>query len=230
MTVTNPNEHRGSHSTDPIQSVRGSPTSFESEYESGSVGAGETSGEGEHVREQGRQTKEELKQQGQDLAEEGREVARELGSQAQHAAEGFIFQAVEQIGGIADALEVAARELRNNEQDPIADQAEAVAQGLDRLSQRLANNDLDTLADDARNWARDNPAAFLGGSVAVGFALSRLFKASGRGESQGQAESQSTRDALPEEDPLVVTDDSLRPGASASSDVSSGMSPTERST
>lgn len=144
---------------------------------------GEVSGSGagqeqRHVEAQAKQTKEELKEEGRALADQGREMAEDLAHEVRGAAEGYMSEAARQLDGIARALDAASSELRNQGQAGIAEQVDEVCDGLERLSTRMSSNDLNAVAEDARSWARDNPAGFLGGSVALGFALSRLLKAS----------------------------------------------------
>jgi hypothetical protein len=98
------------------------------------------------------------------------------------AAEHQVGQLTDQLRGVVRALDAASAQLRDQEQEGIAEQVDTVADGLARICERMAGGSLRDLADDASAWARENPSGFLGGSVAVGFALSRLMKASERGE------------------------------------------------
>ncbi|MFN3932184.1 MAG: hypothetical protein ACK4JY_10595 [Brevundimonas sp.] len=50
------------------------------------------------------------------------------------------------------------------------------AQGLDRVSGYLRDGRLDDFTRDLQSFARTNPAAFLAGSVAVGFLAARMAK------------------------------------------------------
>jgi hypothetical protein len=49
---------------------------------------------------------------------------------------------------------------------------------LSEAAHHLEGRSIDELANDAKRLARENPALFMLGSVAVGFGLSRFFKAS----------------------------------------------------
>ena len=50
------------------------------------------------------------------------------------------------------------------------------ADGLERVSSYLRDGRMDTFARDVQGFARSNPAAFLAGSVALGFLAARIAK------------------------------------------------------
>jgi hypothetical protein len=52
------------------------------------------------------------------------------------------------------------------------------AEGLERLSDDLRGADFDQLVARTENYARRNPAVFLGGAVAAGFLFARFIKSS----------------------------------------------------
>jgi exonuclease VII small subunit len=84
--------------------------------------------------------------------------------------------AADHINDIAQALERAASQL----DDPLASYANRAALGVGNLATRLREGSIDDLLEDTRRLARRNPALFLAGGVAIGFALSRFIKASGQ--------------------------------------------------
>ena len=106
------------------------------------------------------------------------DVAKDIGSKAKQVAETYSDVASRQLAGIAKALLTAADTLGEQEQSVLASQTTQVAEGLDEMAKRLGDNDVDSLMSMSKDWARDNAGAFLGGSVAVGFALSRFLTAS----------------------------------------------------
>ena len=83
----------------------------------------------------------------------------------------------EQIGTVEAALDGAANRLRD-ENSPLASYASDLSSRLSGLSSRIEGASVDDLARDARTLARDNPAMFMLGAVAVGFVASRFLKAS----------------------------------------------------
>lgn len=74
------------------------------------------------------------------------------------------------------------------------------AQGLERVSGYLREGRLDDFSRDIQSFARSNPAAFLAGSVAIGFLAARMAKtAAERAASQPeQAASQSPAPIIPD--------------------------------
>lgn len=55
--------------------------------------------------------------------------------------------------------------------------AALLAEAALRLAQRLREGGLDDMAEEAGSMARSSPLAFLGGSMLIGFAMARFFKA-----------------------------------------------------
>jgi len=84
--------------------------------------------------------------------------------------------AADHINDIAQALERAASQL----EEPLASYTNRAALGVSNLATRVREGSIDDLVEDTRRIARRNPALFLVGGVAIGFALSRFIKASGR--------------------------------------------------
>ena len=113
-----------------------------------------------------------------DLGEDAEDLAADFAQTGRETAESYMRVAARRLAGLAQAVDAAASELEDQHQDEFANRAHEVASGLDHVAERLDQSDFETLMSDAREWAQDAPAAFLGGSVAVGFALSRFFSAS----------------------------------------------------
>lgn len=84
--------------------------------------------------------------------------------------------AADHINDIAQALERAASQL----EEPLASYTNRAALSVSNLATRVREGSVDDLVEDTRRLARRNPALFLAGGVAIGFALSRFIKASGQ--------------------------------------------------
>ena len=112
------------------------------------------------------------------LAETAKSVGR---GQAEKQLERGKHVAEDQIGTIESALEGAAERLRD-ENSPLASYASDLSSRLSDLSSRIENASVDDLARDGRRLARENPAMFMLGAVAVGFVASRFLKASERAD------------------------------------------------
>lgn len=109
-------------------------------------------------------------------------------SQVRSFADSSRSELADRIGGIARALRNVGEQLRSEEgsgarasqfTDMLADRA-------DRVSQYLEEHDAGELIERVENIAKKNPAVFLGGCIALGFALGRFLKASPeQGEAHG---------------------------------------------
>lgn len=79
---------------------------------------------------------------------------------------------------VAAAVERVAQEFRHEDQQSLAQYAGELAGEMKNFADNLRGRSVDELLRDTQEFARRNPAAFLLGSVAVGFALTRFAKAS----------------------------------------------------
>jgi len=117
-----------------------------------------------------------------DLKNEARETAQNLKDRATEeaarrgdAAKQGLAEEVSQIGS---ALRHAADELR--EGSPQERTFGYMADALADVSDTVRNKDLGQLAGDVSDFARRNPVAFLGGAALLGFAATRVARASER--------------------------------------------------
>ena len=101
--------------------------------------------------------------------------ATEAGKQRLDAGIGRAADQVEQVG---DALSEAAVRLGSSDQlGGLAAYTGRLADALGELAERIRTRSIEDLTAEARQAARSNPVLFLAGSVAVGFALTRILKA-----------------------------------------------------
>jgi len=83
------------------------------------------------------------------------------------------------ISTVADAFRQTGQHLRGQEQEGVAQYIDQAAQRLEQFSHYLGEHDLKDLARDAEQFARREPALFLGGAFAVGMLAARFLKSSG---------------------------------------------------
>ena len=108
-----------------------------------------------------------LKHQASDL---GAEVGHELNKTASVQKE----KGAEALRSFAGAMNAAADEL--NDQSPsVANHVRDTASKLEALSENIAEKDVSELLNSAAKLARDQPAWFIGGAVAVGFGVTRFL-------------------------------------------------------
>ena len=150
-------------------------------------------------------------QQAQDKA---REVAGQAQERAQEAAgqakdrireqvDQRSTQAGEQVTGAAGDVRSVAEELRKQGRDGPARAAGRAADEAERLGGYLTRSDGDTILRDAEDFGRQRPWAVVAGAFAIGFAASRLLKASSSERyrsSQTQALPQPTTGVSPQPD------------------------------
>jgi len=86
-------------------------------------------------------------------------------------------QAVETVSGLAQSLLLAGQNLQD-QQSPAARLVEKAAERLDQVAQYLETTEPDAVLRRAEQWARQNPALFVGGAFVVGLLGARFLKSS----------------------------------------------------
>lgn len=84
----------------------------------------------------------------------------------------------EKLGTLAEAVHGAAQELESK-LPAAADYIHSAADRLERASSNIRDRGVDDLIGACGSFARREPAAFFGGAMLAGFALSRFLKSSG---------------------------------------------------
>jgi hypothetical protein len=117
-----------------------------------------------------------------EAAAQGQDKAREAADRARGRVRDQVDQRSTQLGeqvgsGASDARSVA-EQLRNQGKQTPARYVEQAADRAERLGGYLRESDGDRLLNDAEDFARRNTWAVALGGVAIGFAASRLLKAS----------------------------------------------------
>lgn len=114
----------------------------------------------------------------QDVKEDAREAKREAGAKAREQAEAGQHRVANEADSLSDAIDAAASSLDDDDREGLARYARELSSNLASAAGQLEGRSVDELAGDAKHLARNNPALFMLGSIAVGFGLSRFFKAS----------------------------------------------------
>ncbi len=83
-----------------------------------------------------------------------------------------------QMEALANAFRQTKRELNHPDSQWMERYLEKASEGLNRGSRNLRERDVDDLMDRARRFARNQPAAFIGGAAILGFAVSRFLRSS----------------------------------------------------
>ncbi|UUD64642.1 hypothetical protein D16iCDA_02760 [Pseudomonas seleniipraecipitans] len=87
-------------------------------------------------------------------------------------------RATDQIDSLAEGAQSAATALEGKDSLGISQYLEQLATGMSSFADRVRNKSAEDLLHEGTLLARNNPALFVAGSVAIGFGLSRFLRAS----------------------------------------------------
>jgi hypothetical protein len=161
-----------------------------------------------------------LRSTARDAKSEVKDLAHQASEQAKHVAEQRKGTVAESISGVARALQSTATNLESEQQDLFARAAYDAATRLQGFSTSLRDKDLDGIRRDAESLARTRPALFIGGCVAIGFALSRFLKASASRPPTNEASARVDDDIANTSDPMLDTMNAADPAIGLGSDAS----------
>lgn len=108
------------------------------------------------------------------------EVTETLGAARQQADAQFgqyRDTAADQIEALARGAKSLVSEIESNDTLGLSDHVANMAENMSGLAAKLRNKSAEQLLHDGADLARNNPALFIAGSIAVGFGLSRFLKA-----------------------------------------------------
>lgn len=147
------------------------------------------------------------------LTEGAKASAREASGQIKQQASEQINRGrdviTEEINKVAHAAKAAASDLQEQDRGGLAEYVTEMANNISGFANGLRGKNVDELMREASVIARQNPALFITGSIAIGFGLSRFAKASG----QAAEEQESGENAF---------GDTLQPDAASSASSSAG--------
>jgi hypothetical protein len=135
--------------------------------------ADDPGGRQDQVKQKAGEAKEQVKEQAQQAAGQARGRVRD-------EADRRSTQAGERVQAQASDLRSVGEQLRQQGKEGPAKIADRVAERAERAGEYLQRSDGDTLLEDLEEIARKNPWAVVAGGVVLGFAASRLLKASSR--------------------------------------------------
>jgi hypothetical protein len=132
----------------------------------------------------GGSTTDQAREKAQEVGTQAKEKAQEAGAQARSRVRDEVDRrstdAGRQAGSAAQALRDASGRLREEGNEPVARGMEQVADRIDRAGGWLRDADGDRILRDVEDFGRRNSLAVMAGGLAIGFAASRLLKASSR--------------------------------------------------
>ena len=118
-------------------------------------------------------------------------MASDAGGKVNDALEDHKMAGAERVKGISGAIRRAADELAD-ELPPAATYIRRAADEIDSMADAVQRRDVRQLVDELQGFARRQPAAFLGATVLVGFAIMRLLKAPTAAQASGAASGPSS--------------------------------------
>jgi hypothetical protein len=129
-------------------------------------------------------TTDQAREKAQEVGTEAKEKAQQAGQQARDRVRAEVDRrstdAGQQAGSAAQALRRASDQLRQDGNEPVARGIEQAADRVERAGSWLRESDGDRILRDVEDFGRRNPLAVVAGGLALGFAASRLLKASSR--------------------------------------------------
>lgn len=118
-----------------------------------------------------RGTTEKVKERAHGLVDDAKERARAMAGEQKNLA-------ADRVTGFADALRHASSDLDEQGQSLVSGVVRQAADGLERVSGAMRSNDMDDLVGSIEDFARRQPAVFIGSAVLAGFGIARFMKSS----------------------------------------------------
>jgi hypothetical protein len=146
--------------------------------------------------------REQVQEKTQQVTGQAREKAQQAAGQAKSRVREQVDQrstdAGRRVGATASDIRSVGDELRKQGKDQPAKLADQVADRAERVGGYLERADGDTILRDVEDFGRRQPWAVILGGLAVGFAASRLLKASSEGRYQQSRRDLGNRQWSPE--------------------------------
>lgn len=124
-----------------------------------------------HVGDKVQDAKEQMQHKAKEMVEKARHQTTETVENKKHVV-------ADQVGGLASILHNTADQLGEQQQESLARYAHSFAGSLDHMAGVIRDKDIGTLFGHVQDFARRQPALFIGGAVVAGFLLARFLKSS----------------------------------------------------
>jgi hypothetical protein len=169
------------------------------------TGASSTAGDS-GVKDQAQEKAQQVKEQ---AGQQAREAAGQARSRVRDQVDQRSTQAGERVSQSAGDMRSVADQLREQGKEGPAKLAEQVAQRTERAGSYLTESDADRILGDVEDFARSNPWAVAAGGLALGFAASRVLKASSSRRYEQRFEQRSYGELPPPRRPAPPVDQPL---------------------
>ncbi len=156
-------------------------------------------GKGQDVRSEG--IKETIQEKAGSMVKQGQAEVKAYADEAQRKTKSALGdgkeKAVGELGNLAQAFRQTGAQLRQRDQNVVAQYTEKAAQQLERVSGYLSNRDVDQLIEEGEGLARRNPELFIGVTFGLGLIAARFIKSSRQRRSAENSRRQlKERDAM----------------------------------
>ena len=135
-------------------------------------------------------------QQAQPLVDQAKDSAIQVKNQVQQQATttlaGRKDQAAQGLATVAQAVDMLGHQLRENQQDAVAQYVERASEQIEHFSTYLRERDLGDLVGEVEGFARRQPAIFLAGTFTLGMLGARFLKSSGQRTTSKEATDQAS--------------------------------------
>ena len=122
----------------------------------------------------------------EDAKAKARQAADQVKTQGKSQLEGYRETAADEIEKVAQGAKAAAQELEGQDRLGLSNYVSDMAQNMVQFSDSLRGKSVDELFQDVNRLARNNPALFITGSIALGFGLTRFARASSKRATQDE--------------------------------------------
>lgn len=171
------------------------------------------SGSGQDVGEIVDQAQQKVGEAAEQVQEKAGEVVGQVREQAATRLSSQKDQAAGRLWTVAWAFRTVGDNLREQDEPQIAQMTDRVAEQVERATSYLGHRDINQIASDVQRFARQQPALFLGGALALGFLGARFLKSSSRASTYNQSPQSGADFNCPECGLLLLPADYEREGA-----------------
>jgi hypothetical protein len=126
---------------------------------------------GEQAAASARDGTDELKRRARGVVDDAKQRAQAVAGEQKNLA-------AERLTGFASALRHASSDLDEQGQSVVSGFVRRAADGLEHFSGAMRRNDVDDLVGSIEDFARRQPAVFIGSAVLAGFGIARFMKSS----------------------------------------------------
>lgn len=113
-----------------------------------------------------------------DAKEQITRKAAQVGEQAKSTVDTRMNEVAHELGSVAEAVRQTTQEVSGDENAVVARYGERLAGQIEGISSYLNNNGVEEVLDDLQNFARRQPAMFLGGAFMLGIVVGRFLRSS----------------------------------------------------